>query len=124
VKSAAQKKKSGRPRGQLTPFLKQVFFGGVLFIIAGFGVLTLFSRNGILDLLRLKSLSRSLQSENDGLIKQQEELRAEVQRLQDPRYLEYLARERFGYMRPNEVFILLDTPQGNSAPSPQSSVDN
>ena len=53
-----------------------------------------------------------------------EKARAEVQRLQDPRYLEYLARERFGYMRPNEVFILLDTPQGNSAPSPQSSVDN
>ncbi|MCE9624011.1 MAG: septum formation initiator family protein [Deltaproteobacteria bacterium] len=124
MKNSAPKKKSARPRGQLTPFLKRVFVGGVFFIIAGFGLLTLFSRNGILDLVRLKTLSRSLQNENTGLMKQQEELRAEVQRLQDPRYLEYLARERFGYMRPNEVFILLDTPQGDSAPSPQSTVDN
>lgn len=83
-----------------------------------------FSQNGILDLLRLKTLYRNLQNENAGLMNQQAELRAELERLQDPRYLEYLARERFGYMRPNEVFILLDSPAPPPAPSPQSPVDN
>lgn len=121
---AAKGKTSARPRRQLTPVLKRFFAGGVLLIVAGFGFLTLFSNNGILDLFRLKSLYRSLQNENAGLMRQQEELRAEVQRLQDPRYLEYLARERFGYMKPNEVFILLDSPSTPAAPSPQSSVDN
>ena len=117
-------KGSGRPRRQLTPVLKRFFIGGVLMILAGFGLLTMFSSNGILDLFRLKSLNRSIENENADLVKQQEELRAEVQRLQDPRYLEFLARERFGYMRPNEIFILLDSPQGPALPNPQSPVDN
>lgn len=122
--TAPKAKAPARGRRQLTPVLKRFFVGGVLLIVAGFGLLTLFSSNGILDLFRLKSVYRSLQNENAGLLQQQDDLRAEVERLQDPRYLEYLARERFGYMRPNEVFILLDPPSQAVPPSPQSSVDN
>ena len=117
-------KPSSRARRQLTPILKRFFLGGVFIVVAGFGLLTLFSSNGLLDLFRLKSLYRSLQNENSGLIQQQEDLRAEVDRLKDPRYLEYLARERFGYMRSNEIFILLDTRQDPAIPKPQSSIDN
>ncbi|MFO1462246.1 MAG: septum formation initiator family protein [bacterium] len=124
MKPTSGAKKPLRPRRHLTPLLKRFFLGGVLVILAGFGMLTFFSQNGILDLLRLKTLYRNLQNENAGLMNQQAELRAELERLQDPRYLEYLARERFGYMRPNEVFILLDSPAPPPAPSPQSPVDN
>lgn len=102
--------------------LTRFFLGGTLFILFGFGFLTLFSTNGILDLLRLKTLYRSLQGENTDLLGQQEELRAEVERLKDPRYLEYLARERFGYMRPNEVFVVLDSSAEKPSPT-QSPVD-
>ncbi len=124
MKPTSGAKKPLRPRRHLTPLLKRFFLGGVLVILAGFGMLTFLSQNGILDLLRLKALYRNLQNENAGLMNQQTELRAELERLQDPRYLEYLARERFGYMRPNEVFILLDSPAPPSPPSPQSPVDN
>ena len=118
MKGKVTNKSAPRPRRVFTPVLFHLFFGGVFLILLGFGSLTLFSHNGILDLLRLKSLYHSLQNENAVLLSQQEELQAEVQRLQEPRYLEYLARERLGYMRPNEVFILLDSPKT------QSPVDN
>jgi len=124
MKPSPGAKKPIRPRRHLTPLLKRFFLGGIVVILAGFGALTFLSQNGIFDLLRLKSLYRNLQNENTALLHQQEDLRAEIERLQDPRYLEYLARERFGFMRPNEVFILLDDSKPQSPQSPQSPVDN
>lgn len=121
MRSKSENKKTARDR-RIKPMLTRFFLGGTLFIIFGFGLLTLFSNNGILDLIRLKSMYRSLQGENTDLLGQQEELRAEVERLKDPRYLEYLARERFGYMRPNEVFVVLDSPAEKPSPT-QSPVD-
>lgn len=121
MSSRAEKKKVPRGR-RIQPMLTRFFLGGGILIIFGFALLTLFSNNGILDLIRLKALYRSLQGENTELLNQQEELRAEVERLKDPRYLEYLARERFGYMRPNEVFVVLDSPAEKPAAT-QSPVD-
>jgi len=121
LRSKSEQKKPVRGR-RIKSMLTRFFLGGSLFIIFGFGLLTLFSNNGILDLLRLKTLYRTLQGENGDLLNQQEELRAEVERLKDPRYLEYLARERFGYMRPNEVFVVLDSPDEKPSPT-QSPVD-
>ncbi len=123
MKPSSGTKKPVRQHRHLTPLLKRFFLGGVMVILAGFGALTFFSQNGIFDLLRLKSLYRNLQNENSALLHQQDDLRAEIERLQDPRYLEYLARERFGFMRPNEAFILLDDATPQNAPSPQSPVD-
>jgi cell division protein FtsB len=104
--------------GSLAPSLRRLFFLGTLLIILGFGLLSTFGNNGILDLLKLQSLERVLQNENAKLLKEQEDLKAEVFRLQEPKYVEYLARERLGLMRPNEVFVILDAPQ------PHSPVDN
>ncbi len=91
---------------------------GAFLIVVGFGALSFMGQNGVLELIRLKTLYQSLQTENVHLFRQQEELQAEVQRLNDDRHVEFLARERFGLMRPNEVFIILDSP------SQQSPVDN
>lgn len=110
MERSAPKKK----RSSLGSRLKRYFFLGTGLIVLGFGSLSILGKNGILDLLELQSLQRSLQNENLTLLQQQQELRAEAQRLNDPQYIEYLARERLGLMRPNEAFLILDSSAGNS----------
>ena len=101
MRSKSDNKKAARDR-RLKPMLTRFFLGGTLFIIFSFGLLTLFSNNGILDLLRLKTLYRSLQGENSELLTQQEELRAEVERLKDPRVATFDRRD-FTLVRPRHV---------------------
>ncbi|HCU23870.1 MAG TPA: hypothetical protein DF383_02540 [Deltaproteobacteria bacterium] len=109
MKTPRDSKKAAKHR-PMGPLLKRFFLWASLAIVGSFGLLTVFSDNGILDLIRLKTLHRSIQEENFSLLREQDELRAEIERLQDPRYLEYLARERFGFMRSDEIFIVLDKP--------------
>ncbi len=98
--------KNRRPLGAR---LRRYFFLGLAVIVLGFGSLSVMGKNGILDLMELQGLHRSLQNENATLLQEQEKLRAEVQRLNDPRYLEFLARERLGLMKANEAFLILDS---------------
>jgi cell division protein FtsB len=93
--------------------MKRWFFLAGLGIIGFFGALGFFGKNGVLDIIRLKALLSDLHAENHNLELKQEELHEEVARLGDPNYLEYLAREQLGLMRPNEIFILLDPAQGH-----------
>ena len=109
MKAAQSKKKQPIKRpSQIGATIKRWFLLGALGIISFFGLLSLFGDNGILDMFHLKSLHRSLQQENTQLLERQEDLRAEIARLQDPRHMEFLARDRLGLMRSNEVFIILD----------------
>lgn len=100
--------KKPKKRSALFLKLKRYFFFGFSMILLGFGSLSVLGKNGVLDLLELQNLHRSLQNENQTLQKQQEELKMEIVRLNDPRYIEFLARERLGLMRPNEAFLILD----------------
>ncbi len=104
----AQANKTSHRGRHMAPTLKKGFWLLVGVVILGFASLSVLGKNGIFDLIRLQTLQKSLQSETESLLQQQEELKAEVARLNDPRYIEYLARERLGLMRPNEVFLILD----------------
>lgn len=88
---------------------KNAFFV-ILALVLGFAALSVLGKNGILDLIKLQGMQHSLEKENEELLKHQEELKAEIERLQTPDYIESLARERFGLMRKNEVFLILDHP--------------
>lgn len=100
--------KKPKKRSALFLKLKRYLFFGFLTILLGFGSLSFVGKNGVLDLLELQRLQRSLQNENQTLLKQQGELKMEIVRLNDPRYIEFLARERLGLMRPHEAFLILD----------------
>jgi len=114
----ASPKKKPRKNPRKGKSLKRFFVLSLILVLLSFGLLSFFGKNGILELVQLQAMEKSLQSENAGLRDQQDELRAEIQRLNAPSYIEYLARERFGLMRPNEVFLIVDPPNAHS------SVDN
>ncbi|MDX1386312.1 MAG: septum formation initiator family protein [bacterium] len=88
--------------------LRRWFFLASLGIVTLFGILGLFGENGVLDMIRLKSLHRSLGEEISQLQNEQEDLKSEIARLKDPRYVEFLARDHLGLLRSNEIFIVLD----------------
>lgn len=102
-----------KPR-RATRSWRRLFYLAILLMAASFGLLSTFGENGLIDLVHLQSLFNNLQNENQALLQDQEELKAEVARLQDPRYMEFLARERLGLMRPNEVFVILEGPSADS----------
>jgi cell division protein FtsB len=97
-----------RRQSSISQSLKRWFFLTALGIIAVFGGMGFLGKDGVLDIIHLKGLLSDLHAENRELELKQEELREEVARLGDPSYLEYLAREQLGLMRPNEIFILLE----------------
>jgi cell division protein FtsB len=110
--------KAPRRRGPIGITIKKWFVLSAAGIVALFGLLGLFGKNGILDMLHLKSIHRNLQRENLALLQKQEKLKGEMARLGDLHYVEFLARDQMGLMRPNEVFVILE-------PSPpHSSIDN
>lgn len=97
-----------RKRSQLGRSIRRFFLFGALGIISLFGILGFFGDNGVLDMIRLKTMHHQLQAENERLLEKQEALLLERARLQDSHYVEYLAREQLGLLKPNEVFIILD----------------
>ena len=103
--------KNRRPIG---PKLRRYFFLGLAVIFLGFGSLSVLGKNGVLEMIELQNLHHSLENENAALLEQQEDLRAEINRLNDPQYLEFLARERLGLMKSNEVFLVFDGSKPNS----------
>lgn len=112
--SKSHKKPSKKPR-RLARAWRRLFYLAVFLMVVSFGLLSTLGENGLLDLVHLQSLFHSIESENNDLLKEQEELKAEVARLQDPRYMEFIARERLGLMRANEVFVILDRPASDSS---------
>lgn len=78
-------------------------------IVGLFGFFSLFGKNGLLEILRLKNMHTQVTQENLRLEEQQQALQQEIVRLHDPKYIEFLAREELGMIGENEYFILLDT---------------
>ena len=110
---AASNRSQKRRSSSIGQSMKRWFFLAALGIITLFGGMGFLGKNGVLDIIHLKGLLSDLHAENRELEIKQEELREEVARLGDPNYLEYLAREQLGLMRPNEIFILLDPASGH-----------
>ncbi len=62
---------------------------------------------------RLEQLTRRTQALEQG----NGELRREIERLEDPRYLERLARECLGMVRPGEIAFVVVPASGRTAPA-------
>lgn len=109
MKASAPTKTSSRAPKTLGKSLKGWLSLGVFVVVGLFGVFSLLGENGLLEIFRLKAMHAQIESENHKLLIEQQALHEEIVRLQDPKYLEYMAREELGMIGPKEYFILLDT---------------
>ena len=76
---------------------------GILVVILSFAFVIVFSEHGLLDYVKLKRQIKSVSQSIDKLEKENVVLKGQVDRLQkDDRYLEELARQKFGFIRDGE----------------------
>ena len=72
---------------------------------------TIFSRDGVLQWLRLRGEVTRLSAENDALKAENERLRSEADRLMhDRQYIDRAVREQLGYTRNDELIFRFDSP--------------
>ena len=79
-----------------------------LFVLAFIFVITLMCVNIFPDWLKIMSNKKELvllDSSYKELLDNEEALKAEVQKLQNPEYVERYAKEKFLYTKPNEIII-------------------
>jgi cell division protein FtsB len=76
---------------------------GVLVVVLSFVFVIVFSEHGLLDYVKLKRQIKSVSESIDKLEKENVVLKGQVDRLQkDDRYLEEIARGKFGFIRDGE----------------------
>lgn len=76
---------------------------GLVALLVALSLVVLFSENGILDYLHLKKEMKIMDTSIVKLQKENLALKGKIDRLQkDDRYLEDIARERFGFIREGE----------------------
>jgi cell division protein FtsB len=76
---------------------------GILVLSLAFIFVILFSENGLLDLIRMKRQVRNIEAASKSLAEENTRLKAEIERLKtDDKYLEEMARKRFGFIREGE----------------------
>jgi len=81
----------------------KMFVGLVILLILGF---TVFGDHGLLNLARNRRQLQALKMEASRLEKENEKLREEIWRLNnDADYIEQLAREELGMVKPGELVI-------------------
>lgn len=69
-------------------------------------IFLLFSTNGLFRYYRLKQSLHTIRTANEELLKQNEQLAAEIERLKnDPEYLEEIARKHYGLIKKNEMIF-------------------
>jgi cell division protein FtsB len=76
---------------------------GLVALLVALSLVILFSENGILDYLHMKRRMKAMDVSTSMLQKENLALRGEIDRLQkDDRYLEDVARKKFGFIREGE----------------------
>ena len=76
---------------------------GILVLSLAFIFVILFSENGLLDLIRMKRQVRNIEAASKSLAEENIRLKGEIERLKtDDKYLEEMARKRFGFIREGE----------------------
>jgi cell division protein FtsB len=76
---------------------------GLVALLVALSLVIFFSENGILDYFHLKRQMKIMDSSISRLQKENLDLKGKIDRLQcDDRYLENIARERFGFIREGE----------------------
>lgn len=88
--------------------------------LIAFAVSTVFGPQGLSSLARMRAESNQLNRSVTELQADNERLQARIQQLEsDDRYIEKIARERLGLVKPGEVVYRFDTPsRAGSAPTP------
>ena len=86
-----------KERRRLTIFVLAFFF------IIGFTCINIFP--DWLKIMNNNQQIKHLQSSYENLLDTQEALKAEVQKLQDPEYVERYAKEKFLYTKEDEIII-------------------
>jgi cell division protein FtsB len=76
---------------------------GILALSLAFIFVILFSENGLLDLIRMKRQIRNIEVTSKSLLEENARLKGEIELLKtDDKYLEDMARKRFGFIREGE----------------------
>ncbi len=89
--------------------------GVLVLIILAF---TVFGDRGLINLVRYQKERQELVSQAQKLKEQNEELRAEIERLKnDPSYIERQAREELGMVKPGELVIQFSDDPGKDSPA-------
>ncbi len=74
--------------------------------------------HGLIHLLRMRSEQTALEHTAFDLQQQNEQLRQRIQRLRsDDHYLEQLARERLGLVKPGEIMYRVTRPSASTLPA-------
>ncbi len=87
--------------------------------VAGAGLFAISSAQAALRLYHLTRQVAELEHHRSRLLAENRSLREEIRRLQDPAYVERLAREELGLVRPGEIAVVL-VPQPTPTPRPRS----
>lgn len=80
--------------------------GVVVFCV--FVFMTIWSKDGLVDLMRLSSQKDQIESDNRGLLQENLSLIQEIQSLKNAGVLEQKARSELGLVKPNEIVLVLD----------------
>ena len=93
-----------KPKKKLTPLQENRLLKIIIILIIGAFVWLLFAPGtGVYSLLKLRNKASRLEVETRELSQDNEELRAEIDRLKnDTEYLEQIAREKYGLVKKNE----------------------
>jgi cell division protein FtsB len=87
-------------------------------LVVGFGYHVVFGQNGLIGYEQKRQDTKTLDGELKNLQRENEELKAHVDRLQnDPSAIEHQAREELHYTRPGEVIYTLPAAK---SPQPES----
>lgn len=79
-----------------------------LFVLTFLGIITFMCVNIFPDWLKIMANKKELsilETSYKDLLDNEEALKAEVQKLQNPEYVERYAKEKFLYTKPNEIII-------------------
>ena len=92
----------------------KVAVGILVLVILAF---TVFGDRGLLNLVRYQKERQELVAQAQKLREENEALRAEIEHLKtDPSYIERLAREELGMVKPGELVIQFSDDPGKEAP--------
>jgi cell division protein FtsB len=107
-----------KPKKKLTPLQENRLLKIIILLICGSFIWLLFAPGtGLYSLVKLRSETARLEEQTRELVKTNEELRAEIERLKhDEAYLEQVAREKYGLLKKNErVFDFSNNQKEKSA---------
>jgi len=85
---------------------KAIWVGPLLLVVAAAATLALDRATGVVQLMRLAREVEEAEADLEVLIAERDDLRSRARRLrEDPREIEWVAREQLGMVRPGELVV-------------------